>query len=70
MSSHMAKAMRCHADRELYDEDALIHPTDGEVWKHIDREFPHFALKVRNVRLALSFDGFEPFGYMSLKYSV
>ncbi|KAL6203163.1 hypothetical protein ACLB2K_026866 [Fragaria x ananassa] len=62
--------MRWHADRELHDEDTLIHPADGEAWKHIDREFPHFASEVRNVRLWLSSDGFNPFGNMSLQYSV
>jgi hypothetical protein len=70
MSSHTAKSMRWHADRELQGEDTLIHPADGEAWKHIDREFPHFASEVRNVRLGLSSDGFNPFGNMSLQYSV
>ncbi|KAL6206484.1 hypothetical protein ACLB2K_023732 [Fragaria x ananassa] len=70
MSSHTAEAMRWHADRELHDEDTLIHPADGEAWKHIDREFPHFASEVRNVRLGLSSDGFNPFGNMSQQYSI
>ncbi|KAL6206146.1 hypothetical protein ACLB2K_023395 [Fragaria x ananassa] len=33
-------------------------------------EFPHFASEVRNVRLGLSSDGFNPFGNMSFQYSV
>ena len=62
--------MRWHAVREVHDEDLMVHPADGEAWKHIDREFPHFASEVRNVRLGLSSDGFNPFGTMSLSYSI
>ena len=70
MSSKTAEAMRWHAVREVHDEDLMVHPADGEAWKHIDREFPHFASEVRNVRLGLSSDGFNPFGTMSLSYSI
>ncbi|KAL6179679.1 hypothetical protein ACLB2K_046351 [Fragaria x ananassa] len=62
--------MRWHAVREVHDEDLMVYPADGEAWKHIDREFPHFASEVRNVRLGLSSDGFNPFGTMSLSYSI
>lgn len=70
MSLQTAKAMRWHAERDLPDDDTLIHPADGEAWKHIVGEFPHFASEVRNVWLGLSSDGFNPFGNMSLQYSI
>ncbi|KAL6584497.1 hypothetical protein OROMI_003786 [Orobanche minor] len=70
MSPHTAKAMRWHVEPRVTDDDTMIHPSDGEAWKHIDREFPGFAADVRNVRLGLASDGFNPFGNMSLSYSI
>ena len=70
MCEATAKAMRWHGERELHDADNMIHISDGEAWKHINNVFPDFAADVRNVRLGLSTDGFNPFGNMNLAYSI
>ena len=48
----------------------MRHPSDGEAWLHFDATFPEFAKEPRNVRLWLASDGFNPFGTMSLSYSM
>ena len=35
----------------------MMHPSDGEAWKHFDKEFPKFADDPRNVQLGLCTDG-------------
>ena len=44
----------------------LRHPADGSQWRAIDREFPEFANKARNLRFAVSTDGMNPFGSRAL----
>ena len=39
-------------------------------WKELDEKHPNFAQEPRNVRLGLAADGFNPFGNMSLSYSM
>ncbi|KAL9674184.1 hypothetical protein QQ045_030454 [Rhodiola kirilowii] len=69
MSPHTAKEMRWHGGRDRSDKDLLRHPADGEVWQNFDREFPEFAKDIRNVRLGLATDGFNPFGVSGLSHS-
>ncbi|CAA7023647.1 unnamed protein product [Microthlaspi erraticum] len=69
MSSHTADHMRWHADSESKD-GKLRHPRDGLAWKTFNQQFHEFASESRNVRLGLATDGFNPFGTMSLSYSV
>ncbi|XP_074356744.1 uncharacterized protein LOC141696513 [Apium graveolens] len=46
-------------------------PADGEEWKNFDRRYPSFAQEIRNIRLGLATDGFNPFGPTRKKtYSV
>ncbi|RDY01445.1 hypothetical protein CR513_15216, partial [Mucuna pruriens] len=40
----------------------LCHPSDGESWKHLDKLHPKFSQDLRNVRLGLCVDDFNPFG--------
>ncbi|GJV66867.1 retrovirus-related pol polyprotein from transposon TNT 1-94 [Tanacetum coccineum] len=67
MSSKYAEHMSWH--KKGRPEGVLTHPSDGEVWKHLDRSDPSFAEDARNVRLGLSTDGFNPFGHSSRPYS-
>nr|XP_017246139.1 PREDICTED: uncharacterized protein LOC108217761 [Daucus carota subsp. sativus] len=60
MAKKTAECMRWHHDR-LIVEGELSHPADGDEWKQFDRRFPNFAKDMRNVRLGLSSDGFDPF---------
>ncbi|RVW97993.1 hypothetical protein CK203_028978 [Vitis vinifera] len=39
-------------------------------WKNFDNVHPSLALEPRNVRLGLASDGFNPFGNMSISYSM
>jgi hypothetical protein len=47
----------------------MVHPSDGEAWKHFNSVHPHFSAKSRNVRLGLCVDGFNPFGSFAASYS-
>ncbi|XP_017234788.1 uncharacterized protein LOC108208774 [Daucus carota subsp. sativus] len=60
MAGKTAKCMRWHHDRNVV-EGELSHPADGDEWKQFDRRFPKFSKEIRNVRLGLSTDGFDPF---------
>ena len=48
----------------------LRHPVNGKVWKDFDTNFLAFASKPRNVQLGLAAGGFNPFGSISLSYSM
>jgi hypothetical protein len=42
-------------------ENVMSHPADGEAWKYFDSKEKSFASDPRNLRLALTTDGFNPF---------
>ena len=63
-----AKLLRWHKEDRKVD-NMLRHPADGSQWRGIDREFPDFAEDARNLRFALSTDGFNPFGDQSSSHS-
>nr|XP_028950696.1 uncharacterized protein LOC103420381 [Malus domestica] len=42
---------------------------DSPAWKHLDNLYPDFASEIRNVRLGLASDGFNPFGKMRNDHS-
>jgi hypothetical protein len=46
-----------------------VHPFDGEAWKHFNNVHPHFSAKLRNVRLGLCTNRFNPFGSFAASYS-
>ncbi|CAM8982469.1 unnamed protein product [Rhodiola kirilowii] len=70
MSPYIAEEMRWHAEKRGKDGDNdLIHPKDGEAWENFDKEFLEFAHEIRNVRIGLSTDGFNPFGVSGLSHS-
>ena len=48
----------------------MRHPADSLAWKTFDKTHPLFASESRNVRLALSTDGFQPFGQSGSQYSL
>ena len=68
MSPHTAKDMRWHGER-IADPEVLKHPADGEAWQEFDRSFPDFASEIRNVRLGIATDGFNPYGVTGLSHS-
>ncbi|CAM8883089.1 unnamed protein product [Rhodiola kirilowii] len=62
--------MRWHAEKRGKEGDNdLIHPRDGEAWENFNKEFLEFAHEIRNVRLGLSTDGFNPFDVSGLSHN-
>ncbi|KAF5799082.1 hypothetical protein HanRHA438_Chr07g0310641 [Helianthus annuus] len=61
--------MSWHHDHKT-KEGSMAHPSDGMAWKHFDSENPDFAKEIRNVRLGLCTDGFNPNNSNSIPYSL
>ena len=55
--------------RDGQDPDIMVHPSDGEAWKALDRFDPTFASNPRTIRLGLLMDGFTPFTTSASPYS-
>jgi hypothetical protein len=68
MSCKTTNYMRWHS--EGHTKDGLLwHPADSPAWKNFDAmHFDEFGSEVRNVRLGLATDGFNPFGSMNVSY--
>ncbi|XP_062013912.1 uncharacterized protein LOC133730309 [Rosa rugosa] len=67
-STETSKALTWHATER--NKDGLIrHPVDSAAWKLVDEKWADFGNEPRNLRLALSSDGFNPFSSLSSKYS-
>ncbi|GKU95339.1 hypothetical protein SLEP1_g8710 [Rubroshorea leprosula] len=64
IAEHMTWHLKCRVDLEI-----LIHPAQFTAWKHFDAVHPSFASDLRNVRLGLTTDGFNPWGHSSRSYS-
>ena len=47
----------------------MVHPSDGESWKHFDDIHREKALEARNVRVALATDRFNPYGMAATSYT-
>ncbi|KAL5581895.1 hypothetical protein UlMin_014337 [Ulmus minor] len=64
--SKTTKLMRWHRVGKSTNNNVMRHPVNGRVWKDFDKNLPLFADNVRNVRLGLAADGFNPFNNMSM----
>jgi hypothetical protein len=60
MSPKIVEHIIWHQSNDVMDE-AMVHPLNGGVWKHFNSVHPQFSLKIRNVRLGLCSNGFNPF---------
>nr|XP_043637839.1 uncharacterized protein LOC122608823 [Erigeron canadensis] len=69
MSKKTAKDMTWHHDHPKED-GKMVHPSDGEAWKHFDSTHPSFSSEIRNVRPGLCTDGFTPNNQSSNPYSL
>nr|XP_043627820.1 uncharacterized protein LOC122599381 [Erigeron canadensis] len=69
-SRYTAQYMTWHATGQCTEDGKMRHPVDGTTWKDFDIRYPDFANESRNVRLGLAADGFNPFGNMSVSYSM
>ncbi|XP_040374691.1 uncharacterized protein LOC121052850 [Rosa chinensis] len=68
MSSKTAKLMRWHAE-ERENDGVFRHPADSMAWKDFDTKNSDFSNEIRNVRLGLASDGFNPFRTMNIVHS-
>ncbi|XP_040364493.1 uncharacterized protein LOC121050025 [Rosa chinensis] len=68
MSSKIATLMRWHAEKRT-DDGVFRHPADSLAWKDFDKKHPSFSGDIRNVRLGLASDGFNPFRTMNIVHS-
>ncbi|XP_076947541.1 uncharacterized protein LOC143619517 [Bidens hawaiensis] len=69
MTTKTAKDMTWHHDHKKKDS-SMAHPSDSKAWKHFDSKNPDFANEIRNVRLGLCTDGFNPNNTNSSPYSL
>ena len=74
MLEETAKQMTWHKHgiRKELDEHGvpmLVHPSDGDAWKAFDSIHKEKAKEPRNCRIAISLDGFNPFGMTATQYS-
>ena len=69
MSKEIAQDMRWHKEKHV-DDSVMRHPADAKEWQEFDKRHSWFANDARNVRLGLASDGFNPFGNMSVAYSM
>ncbi|CAL2266081.1 unnamed protein product [Prunus armeniaca] len=67
-SHETAKSLTWHAVRKSID-GYMSHPADSPSWKLLDDKWPEFGNEPRNLRLALSSDGFNPHSSLSSRYS-
>jgi hypothetical protein len=68
MSPRTAEHMTWHQSHHAVD-GVMVHPSNGEAWKHFNNVHPHFSAESRNVHLGLCTDGFNPFGSFAAPYS-
>jgi len=68
MSPRTAEHMTWHQSNDVVDE-VMMHPSDGEAWKHFNSVHPHFSVESRNVHLGLCTYGFYLFGSFAAPYS-
>ena len=61
--------MRWHKDCTDRQDGLMVHPSDGDAWKALDKFDPDFASDARNVRIGLATDGFTPFNMTAASYS-
>ena len=62
LSKKSSEEVQWHKLERQPVEDELSHPADGKACKEFDKEHKEFASDLRNIRLGLATDGFNPFG--------
>ncbi|GLT27903.1 hypothetical protein SLA2020_028700 [Shorea laevis] len=69
MSPKTTSEMTWH-EKKHPDDGFMRHPTDFLAWKSFNSQHPSFSVDPHNIRLELASDGFNPFGNMSMSYSI
>jgi hypothetical protein len=60
--------MTSHQSHDTVD-GMMVHPSDGEGWKHFNSVHPQFLMETKNVHLGLYINRFNPFGSFATLYS-
>jgi hypothetical protein len=68
MSPRIAEHMTWHQWHHAVD-GVMVHPSNGEAWKHFNGVHPYFSAESRNVHLGFCTDRFNPFGSFAAPYS-
>ncbi|XP_074376914.1 uncharacterized protein LOC141718433 [Apium graveolens] len=68
LNTELSRLMTWHALARKRD-GRLRHPADGLGWNSMDAKYPDFAGEIRNVRLGLASDGFNPYRSMNNSHS-
>jgi len=68
MSPRTAEHITWHQSHHAVD-GVMVHPSDGETWKHFNSIYPHFSAESRDMHLGLCIDGFNPFRSFAALYS-
>jgi hypothetical protein len=53
--------LRWHKEKHKQDAGMIRHPADDTQWQIIDSQNSKFAIDLRNIRIAMSTDGMNPF---------
>jgi hypothetical protein len=69
MKAKTTKHICWHKTGTRANPNVMVHPSDGDAWKHFSTEFPDFAMEARIVRVAIATDGFNPFRFGASQYS-
>lgn len=69
MSAESAQNMKWAAEGTRYRPGVVIHPSDAEAWKDFVKRYPNKAGKQDSVAIAITLDGFNPFGMTNATYS-
>jgi hypothetical protein len=69
MTEESAQQMRWPLLGNRYRTNKMIHPADGDAWKNIVKLYPKKAGDPRSVAIAISTDGFNPYGMSAATYS-
>lgn len=51
-------------------DGTIGHPSQTKAWEHVDDVYPNFASDIKNVRLGLCTDGFDPLSDSGKAYSM
>ncbi|XP_074356308.1 uncharacterized protein LOC141696010 [Apium graveolens] len=68
LSSDFSSSMTWHALSRKKD-GRFRHLADGKGWKSMESKYPEFAAEMRNVRLGLAADGFNPYRSINISHS-
>ena len=68
MTEESTQQMRWPVEGKRYT-DKMVHPSDGQAWQNFAKKYPEKAGDSRSVAVAISTDGFNPYGMSAAVYS-